>query len=83
MSDLRYTDYCRRLCLLGSDMVDIEKRLSDLRNEILDLPDAPEMFADEFKELENMLERVKTELFQAFDGLKNKLRKPLDNPPAP
>jgi len=64
-------------------MVDLEKDISGLRAEILDMPDSPDMLDEEITELENTLDRVKRELFQAFDGLKNKLQKPLDNPPAP
>ena len=67
------SDYCRRLLLLGSDIVDAEKELSELRNVILDhKEDWAEWARTELKDLQRTLTRIKFEYAQVIQTLSNK-----------
>lgn len=64
------TDYCRRLLLLGGDIVDCEKELSELRNVIVDhKEDLSTWGAVEMKELQKTLARIKLEYGQVIQTL--------------
>ena len=67
------SDYCRRLLLLGSDIVDAEKELSELRNVTLDhKEDWAEWAKTELKDLQRTLTRIKFEYAQVIQTLSNK-----------
>jgi len=66
----KYTDFTRRLFLLGADLVDNEKDLSGLRNELLDLKATSEYeyFQAEMKELKKTFQRLRKEFCILFDA---------------
>jgi len=69
--DRKHSDILRELLILCGDIVAVEKKLSELRNEILDGDrDAKE----EWLELKKTAERVKAEFLQAlsfYEGVSN------------
>jgi len=65
-------DYCRRLLLLGGDIVDAEKELSELRNVILDHKgDWTEWAAKELVDMQKTLTRIKREYADVIQTLSN------------
>ena len=83
MSDLRYTDYARRLHLTATDVADNEKAVSDLRNAINDLAEPPQYFGEELAELAKTLARLKKEVIDSFNALEKKSKNSVDSPPPP
>lgn len=66
------TEFHRRLFLLGTDLVDAQKLMSDLRNELRDMKGTPEYdeFQAEIKDMEPTVRRVHKEFMQLFDVTK-------------
>lgn len=63
-------DYCRRLLLLGGDIVDAEKELSELRNAVVEhKEDLTEWIGDEIIELNKTLTRIKKEFADVITTL--------------
>jgi hypothetical protein len=63
-------DYCRRLLLLGGEIVDAEKELSELRNIITDhKEELPEWFGDEIINLQKTITRIKQEYGEIIQTL--------------
>lgn len=63
-------DYCRRLLLLGGNIVDCEKELSDLRNILVDHKEGwSEWAKTELSDLQKTLERAKKEYAEMINFL--------------
>ena len=71
--NINYTDFCRDLFLLGSDLLEVEKNLSELRNGLLDLTEndraGPKADLDE---LCRTITRVEREFIQTLQFLERK-----------